>query len=249
MQSKNQQQKQEEQHPWQIEVHAKSKLFDFKFNATNTLPTSNSSPFPINLNLNLSLCPSVFQFKKKSDPQLPLPRKGKSFKSKFLRFLGKIRPPHTKKKASSVKQISNLGHPEPHFPVNQPRQFSHEEPVFVSSIVIGIIAFLSQLISQKDHKGIILCSLIILLYLSLIFKKLVTMRTRNVLVIVIVAMLSCAIGVYLSNIFDISEGYVSDCVWKALNYSLKLFSFFAQVIHSMFAQYVGDQRGDNYWVT
>ncbi|CAL5422875.1 unnamed protein product [Camellia sinensis] len=239
MQSKSQQQKQQEQHPWQIKVHAKSKLFDFKFNVTNTLSTSNSSPFPINLNLNLSLCPSVFQFKNKPDPQLPLPRKGKSFKTKFLRFLGKIRPPHSKKKASSVKQTSNLGHPEPHFP----------EPVFVSSIVIGIISFLSQLISQKDHKGIILCSLIILLYLSLIFKKLVTMRTRNVLVIVIVAMLSCAIGVYLSNIFKISEGYVSDCVWKALNYSLKLFSFFAQVIHSRFSQHVGDQTGDNYWVT
>ncbi|KAF5941064.1 hypothetical protein HYC85_022231 [Camellia sinensis] len=244
MQSKSQQQ---EQHPWQIKVHAKSKLFDFKVNVTNTLSTSNSSPFPINLNLNLSLCPSVFQFKNKPDPQLPLPRKGKSFK--FLRFLGKIRHPHTKKKASSVKQISNLGHQEPHFPVNQPRIFSHEEPVFVTSIVIGIISFLSQLISQKDHKGIILCSLIILLYLSLIFKKLVTMRTRNVLVIVIVAMLSCAIGVYLSNIFKISEGYVSNCVWKALNYSLKLFSFFAQVIHSRFSQHVGDQTGDNYWVT
>ncbi|XP_058209806.1 uncharacterized protein LOC131322490 [Rhododendron vialii] len=221
----------------QINVNAKAKTFHFKFKAITILPTTSKSfPFPIKLNLKLKLCPSLLQ-SKKSEPHFPFPRRGKSWKSKFLRILGKFRPRTSENKATPSNQTSNLGHPDAHFSSIQLRHFPYEEPMCIGSIVIGFIALLSQSISQNNQKGIVLYTLIILLYLALILKKYFSRRTRNLMVIAIVALLCCAIWVYLRNILK------TDCFWKSC---MELCSSLGQIVYSSFSQYVEADRVDNY---
>ncbi|KAF7144630.1 hypothetical protein RHSIM_Rhsim04G0122200 [Rhododendron simsii] len=227
----------ERQQKLRINVDAKAKTFHFKFKAITILPTTSKLfPFPIKLNLNLKLCPSLLQ-SKKSEQQFPFPRRGKSWKLKFLWILGKIRPRPSKNKATASDETSNLGHPDAHFLSTQLRHFPFEEPMCISSIVIGFIALLSQSIFQNNQKGMVLYTLIILLYLALILKKYFSRRTRNLMVIAIVALLCCAIWVYLRNILK------TDCFWKSC---MELCSSLGQTVHSSFSQYIGAHRGDNY---
>lgn len=116
----------ERQQTLRINVNAKAKTFHFKFKAITILPTTSKLfPFPIKLNLKLKLCPSLLQ-SKKSEPHFPIPRRGKSWKSKFLRILGKFRPRTTKNKATASDETSNLGHPDAHFLCTQLRHFPFE---------------------------------------------------------------------------------------------------------------------------
>lgn len=228
----------ERQQTLRISVNAKSKPFDFKFKATTILPTTSKFiPFPIKLNLKLKLCPSLFQSKKPE--HFPKPRLGKSWKSKFLRILAKFRPGPSENKANASNQTSNLGNPGAHFPYNQLRHFpNYEEPMFISSIVIGLIALLlSQSISQNNQNVMVLYTLIILLHLALILKKFIPRRTMNSLVTAIFSMLCSAILVSLSNMLKI------DNVRK---FCMELCSSFAQMVHSSVSQYAGAHRGDNH---
>ncbi|XP_059669820.1 uncharacterized protein LOC132315081 [Cornus florida] len=224
----------DKQQPWKIYIHAKAKHFNFKLKATTSfLPSCKLFPFSINIKLRHSL------LKVRSKPQVSFSVKRKSFKSKFLRFLGKFHPRPTKDKAIAAKPTSNLGHPLPNSPENRSKQSSSQEAICIGSAIFGCLAVLSQSISQKDRKRAILCSLIILFYLALVFKKFITRRTRFTSVISIVAILSCSIVVYLNDISKLSEAYVLDCVWKAWNFA-------AQVIFTSYSQYIGAHKGDNY---
>ncbi|KAA8517537.1 hypothetical protein F0562_017833 [Nyssa sinensis] len=219
----------DKQQPWKIRIHAKSKYFNFKFKANNIVPTWKFIPFSVNLNLRHSL------LKVKSEPQVPFPRKRNSF-----RILPKFQPRPTKNKAIPT---SNYEHPKANFPVNYSRHFGYEEPICISSIVAGFLALLFQSISQKEQKGItILYSLIILLYLALIFKKFLTKRTRIILAILFIVIVSCTVGIYPSNISKFREGYISNCLWQAWNFAAS----FGQVVLSSFSQDMGAHRGDNY---
>lgn len=116
----------ERQQTLRINVNAKAKTFHFKFKAITILPsTSKLFPFPIKLNLKLKLCPSLLQ-SKKSEPHFPIPRRGKSWKSKFVRILGKFRPRTSKNKATASDETSNLGHPDAHFLSTRLRHFPFE---------------------------------------------------------------------------------------------------------------------------
>lgn len=100
-----------------------------------------------------------------------------------------------------------------------------QEPMCIGSIVIGFIALLSQSIFQNNQKGMVLYTLVILLYLALILKKYFSRRTRNLMVIAIVALLCCAICVYLRNILK------TDCFWKSC---MELCSSLGQVKFHLF---------------
>ncbi|KAA8517534.1 hypothetical protein F0562_017836 [Nyssa sinensis] len=58
-----------------------------------------------------------------------------------LKFKATNIPRPTKNKAIPT---SNFGHPEANFPVNYLRQFGYEEPICVTSIVVGYLALLFQ---------------------------------------------------------------------------------------------------------
>ncbi|XAR68717.1 hypothetical protein NMG60_11000066 [Bertholletia excelsa] len=206
--------KSERPQPWQISVHATTKYFNFKFEATRMLPTSKLTPFPIKLNLEVKPCPSLLQTQK-SELQNSIPKKRKSIKSKFHRVLRKFRPRAFKSKTSDAKQTLNLGHPDAHSPVKQPRRFAFLETLSLSSIGTGLFV----LLSQGDQKGLLSLGFVFLICLVLIAEKVIARRIRSALLIPMVAMLGCAIGFYLSCILKISEARLSDCSWKALNYA------------------------------
>lgn len=122
----------ERQQTLRINVNAKAKTFHFKFKAITILPTTSKLfpfPFPIKLDLKLKLCPSLLQ-SKKSEHHFPIPRRGNSWKSKFLRILGKVRPRTSKNKATPFYQTSNMGHPDAHFSYTQLRHFPYEVGTF-----------------------------------------------------------------------------------------------------------------------
>ncbi|XP_057970867.1 uncharacterized protein LOC131159739 isoform X2 [Malania oleifera] len=133
-QKPKQKQKQKQQ-PWRISVHAKANNFDFKFMAaTNILAVWGSSRLSLLFRLR------AFALKVKSESKASTPKKRKSLKSKFLRFLGKFQPRSSKNKVAAP--------PETKTPLNHLTRFACEEPVCVSSLVIGGIALIFRWISE-----------------------------------------------------------------------------------------------------
>jgi glucose-6-phosphate-specific signal transduction histidine kinase len=69
----------------------------------------------------------------------------------------------------------------------------------LGSLVVGILAFLVQSISNKDQKGIVIHGSVISLYLALLFKKYTTGRISNFLVLLMVATVACSLVLELDN--------------------------------------------------
>lgn len=69
----------------------------------------------------------------------------------------------------------------------------------MGSLVVGILAFLVQSISNKDQKGIVIHGSVISLYLALLFKIYTTGRISNFLVLLMVATVACSLVLELDN--------------------------------------------------
>lgn len=69
----------------------------------------------------------------------------------------------------------------------------------MGSLVVGILAFLVQSISNKNQKGIAIHGSVISLYLAILFKKYMTGRIRNFLVLLMVATVGCSLVLELDN--------------------------------------------------
>ncbi|WJZ92952.1 hypothetical protein VitviT2T_011922 [Vitis vinifera] len=232
MQANQEQQKQ----PWSLQVHAKAKNFNFKLKATQIIP---SHKF-FRLSVFLKVC--SFSLKARSERGPPASRQHRTpLRSKFARILEKIRSRGTKKPAISAVKTSSRRRPEAKLPQNQrPKRFAYEEPIYVGSIMMRGLAFLSRSVSVKDHSGIIIHTSIILLYLALLFKKYTTRETSNLLATLIAAIVGCSLVFDMSSGLNYNGGLVSECVWTICNLAASsgCLYVFSQVIFSRFFQYM-----------
>lgn len=72
-----------------------------------------------------------------------------------------------------------------------------QEPICLGSLFAGILAFLVQSISNKDQRAIVIHGSVISLYLGLLFKKYMTGRISNFLVLLVVGSLVLELDTYL----------------------------------------------------
>ncbi|XP_062165660.1 uncharacterized protein LOC133872228 [Alnus glutinosa] len=184
----------EKEQSWKIYIHAKAKNFHFKLRvkATNIVPTWEFHQCSIVLKL------GKYLLKLKSNygtALIPSQKQPKTLKSKFLVLLKKFRIRRSKNRAFGFKQKSDLSKPEE----NRMGWFAYKEPICLGSLVVGILAFLVQSISNKDQKGIVIHGSVISLYLALLFKKYTTGRISNFLVLLMVATVACSLVLELDN--------------------------------------------------
>ncbi|KAK3004730.1 hypothetical protein RJ639_018068 [Escallonia herrerae] len=221
------------QQPWTLYVHAKAKKFEFKLKATRPF-------FPncklFRFSLLLKLCP--FLIKVKSKPQTSISCKHKSFKSKFIGILEKLRTKRAKNKSISAGKSS----------FSRTLRWLAEGPICVSSVVAGNLALLYQSISEKDITGIIIYTSITVLYLVSLFKNFIRRRKAcHLLMILSVAMVGCTAMVHMKIHTAYSfKGYITEDVWKACNYAASSGYLYvlAQVIYRSFRIYGRHERHD-----
>ncbi|XP_059428728.1 uncharacterized protein LOC132162513 [Corylus avellana] len=182
----------EKQQSWKIYIHAKAKNFHFKLKvrATNIVPTWEFHRCSVVLKLGKCL------LKLKSNCEtalIPSKKQPKTLKSKFLALLKKFRFRRSKNRTIGFKQKSDLSNPED----NRMGWFAYKEPICLGSLFAGILAFLAQSISNKDQRAIVIHGSVISLYLGLLFKKYMTGRISNFLVLLVACSLVLELDTYL----------------------------------------------------
>ncbi|KAJ0027750.1 hypothetical protein Pint_35057 [Pistacia integerrima] len=152
-------QAEKQQLPWRINIYARSKNFNFRFKATRSLPFPSWNFHRLSILFRIRRY-FILRVKSESpDQQRP------ALKSRLLRGFERFRARRAKKRSVAAKQTLNLQPPETKSSINHLRRLAHEEPVYIGSLVVGILAFLFRSTSVK------VISFVILLNLTMLLKK------------------------------------------------------------------------------
>ncbi|KAJ6365796.1 hypothetical protein OIU76_030554 [Salix suchowensis] len=225
----------EKQRAWKIKVHARAKKFHFKFKATKTdQPTWKLPKFSIFLRIHKFF----LQVDTVSGTSIPRWEKPRTLKSKFLSFFQKFKTLHSKKLTIAAGKTQNVQNPDSKLLVDQQGEFSYKRPFCIGSLLVGILALLSESICEKNKKGIIFHGSFILLYIAFLFKKYITGKAMTSLVFLTIATTVCAVMFRSDKYMDYDQGLVSEFVWKAWNYAASSGCLYelSQVIFSRFAK-------------
>ncbi|KAL5806731.1 hypothetical protein ACOSQ4_029464 [Xanthoceras sorbifolium] len=191
----------EKQQSWKIRVHARSKSFHFKFKATTTLPTLKFHRLSILLRLHKFLL-QVKSQRQQQQQQRP------TLKSRFLTAFHKLRALRVKNRNPEVKPS-----------INRLKRFAYEEPICISSLVIGIVALVLRTICEIDYKRIVVLGSVTLLYFAIFLWKYVTGKSTTVLAFSVVATVVCLVARFrLDTTLNWCQGYIAAFVLKTWNY-------------------------------
>ncbi|KAL9337083.1 hypothetical protein Peur_071571 [Populus x canadensis] len=224
----------EKQQTWKIKVHARAKKFHFKFKATKTdRPIWKSPKFSIFLRIHRFF----LQVNTESRNSIPRWKKPRTLKSKFLRFFQKFKTLPSKKQAIAAEKTQNLQNPDSKLHADRQREFSYKKPVCIGSLLVGTLALLSESICERNQKGIIIHGSSVLLFLAFLFKKYITGKAMTLLVFLTMATAVCAVMFRLDEYMNYDQGFVSEFVWRAWNYTASSGCLYelSQVIFSRFA--------------
>ncbi|KAG8500001.1 hypothetical protein CXB51_006415 [Gossypium anomalum] len=167
------------QQSWKLNIQARTQIFNFKLKATKILPTGEFHRFSLLLRLHKF----ILKLRLKSGSTVSISSQQKrSFKSRFLSFLEKIR-------FRRERKVLTIQHPDVKSKSN-----------WAASLVIAILSLLQQSISKKDGKGIIIHTCIILLSLYWI---LYLNRAKNRRFWMVGTAVSCGV-------FNLGKDYVSE---------------------------------------
>ncbi|KAJ6369281.1 hypothetical protein OIU78_001611 [Salix suchowensis] len=187
-----------------------------------------------------------------SGTSIPRWEKPRTLKSKFLSFFQKFKTLHSKKLTIAAGKTQNVQNPDSKLLVDQQGEFSYKRPFCIGSLLVGILALLSESICEKNKKGIIFHGSFILLYIAFLFKKYITGKAMTSLVFLTIATTVCAVMFRSDKYMDYDQVLVSEFVWKAWNYAASSGCLYelSQVIFSRFAKpWVRCSQSPNNWMT